>query len=358
MLPVSVCIIAKNEENYIGECLRRLSPYEWEIIVVDTGSSDRTAEIARAYTPNVYCFDWIDDFSTARNYSVSKASNDYILAVDCDEYLENDETTYETISGLTKLVSPHQIGILNRFSPSAEFSVSSKYAPVVHERIARFFNRTFTCYKGAIHEQLVSRNRKALDFVSIPLNFYHIGYQSADIKRAKAHRNISLLKNELQSNSSDPYLLFQLGQSYFGLSEYANALPYFERVLSMKVNEQEEYVQTLVESYGYCLVNLKQYDKALGLEGVYSTFSRRADFVFLMGLIYMNNAMFANAIQEFQKATAITDYAVDGVNSYLSYYNAGVIYECMGNITKAAELYEKCGKYEPAQQRLNLIRKK
>lgn len=358
MLPISVCIIAKNEENYIGECLSRLSCYDWEIVVVDTGSTDRTVEIARTYTPNVYHFDWVNDFSAARNYSVSKAGNDYILAVDCDEYLEDDGMAYETICNLPGLISPQQAGMLNRLSPSAEFSASTKSTSIVHERIARFFNRKFTYYEGAIHEQLVSKNGNVPEFIPVPLSFYHIGYQSPDLKRAKALRNISLLEAELQSNGNDPYLLFQLGQSYFGLSEYANALPYFEHALSMEVNEQEEYVQTLVESYGYCLINLKQYDKALGLEGVYSTFSRRADFVFLMGLIYMNNAMFANAIQEFQKATAITDYAVDGVNSYLAYYNAGVIYECMGNIREAAKLYEKCGKYTPAQQRLHLIRKK
>ena len=91
MIPISICIIAKNEEQYIGECLRRLSLYDWEIVVVDTGSTDHTVEIARTYTPNVYHFNWIDDFSAARNYSIAQASNDYILVVDCDEYLENDE---------------------------------------------------------------------------------------------------------------------------------------------------------------------------------------------------------------------------------------------------------------------------
>lgn len=358
MLPVSVCIIAKNEENYIGECLRRLSLYEWEIIVIDTGSSDRTAEIARAYTPNVYCFDWTDDFSAARNYSVSKASNDYILAVDCDEYLEDDETTYETISGLANRIAPRQVGMLNLINPSAESSVPGESLSVVHEHIARFFNRKFTYYKGAIHEQLISRDGTVPEFVPVPLTFYHMGYRTADIKRKKASRNISLLEAELQANGPDPYLLFQLGQSYFGLSEYTKALPYFEQALSMETDEREEYVQTLVESYGYCLIHLKQYAKALELNGVYPVFSRRADFVFLMGLIYMNNAMFENAIQEFLKAVTIANHAVEGVNGCLAYYNAGVIYECMGNVPEAAKLYEKCGNYAPACQRLHLIREK
>ena len=76
MIPISVCLISKNEENYIEECLRRLSAYDWEIIVVDTGSTDHTIDIARKYTPNVFHFNWVNDFSAARNYSISKASHD------------------------------------------------------------------------------------------------------------------------------------------------------------------------------------------------------------------------------------------------------------------------------------------
>ena len=84
-LPVTVCIIAKNEEKYIEQCLRYLLPYEMEIVVVDTGSTDRTKEIAMKYTDKVYDFTWINDFSAARNFAASKASNNWILSVDCDE---------------------------------------------------------------------------------------------------------------------------------------------------------------------------------------------------------------------------------------------------------------------------------
>ena len=70
----------------------------------------------------------------------------------------------------------------------------------------------------------------------------------------------------------------------------------------------------------------------------------------------MNNAMFESAIKEFLKATTISDYSVEGVNSYSSYYNAGVIYECMGHIDEAINYYKKCGDYEPAVQRIHAIK--
>ena len=87
-IPVSVCMIAKNEEQYIEQCLRRLLRYNMEIIVVDTGSTDRTKEIAARYTDKLFEFEWCDDFSAARNFAVSKASNNWVLILDCDEYVQ------------------------------------------------------------------------------------------------------------------------------------------------------------------------------------------------------------------------------------------------------------------------------
>lgn len=357
MLPISVCIIARNEEQYIGECLRRLIKYDWEIIIVDTGSTDKTIDIAKAYTSNIFHFDWINDFSAARNYSISKAHNDYILCVDCDEYLEISALTPEMILTLPILVSPKQVGLIERHNFSWGFSdnLSEDNPDIICDRAARFFHKDYTYYQGSIHEQLVSIEGKALSFVSLPIRFQHIGYNTIETRAVKAARNIDLLQRVLDVNPSDPYLYFQMGQSYFGITEYEKALPYFEKALSLDVNEQEDFVQTLMESYGYSLLYLGRYETALQLEGVYGIFSKRADFVFLMGLIYMNNLMFEEAIDAFLHAVSIPDYSVEGVNSYKAFYNAGVICECMNYIPEALKYYEKCGSYVPALRRISSL---
>lgn len=102
MIPISVCIIGKNEEKNIEKCLEPLTHYPFEIIYVDTGSTDRTKELAAKYTDNIYDFEWIGDFSAARNFSLKKASHNYVLVIDCDEYLTDLD-----LDGLCEAIETH-----------------------------------------------------------------------------------------------------------------------------------------------------------------------------------------------------------------------------------------------------------
>ena len=109
----------------------------------------------------------------------------------------------------------------------------------------------------------------------------------------------------------------------------------------------------MVETYGYALINSEQVEQALFFENIYEEFGNTADFKFLMGLIYMNNEMFDAAVEEFKKAVKMPEGRTQGANSYLAYYNIGVIYECLGDWKKAKMYYNKCGGYAPAENRLD-----
>ena len=88
MISISLCMIVKNEEAVLDRCLGSVADLVEEIIIVDTGSTDRTKEIAAGYTDKIYDFQWIHDFSAARNYAFSLASCDYIYSADADEVLD------------------------------------------------------------------------------------------------------------------------------------------------------------------------------------------------------------------------------------------------------------------------------
>lgn len=362
MLPISICMIAKNEEKHIEECLKRLKPYCCEIVFADTGSTDRTTEIASRYTDKIYHFKWVNDFSAARNYALSKATNDWILSIDCDEYIESFDT-----DSLLQLTGHHshdagQILIRNRFTQNGLRSVENI-------RVSRFFNRKYYHFAGAIHEQVEKYSDNANNdsngktvvnttnktFLA-PITVLHVGYDvSEEEMRKKSLRNISLLEKELKNTGEDAYIYYQLGQSCMRLKDYENAYKWFNLGLSMDVEPTQEYVQSMIEAYGYCLLDMKLNEEALHLTGVYDIFAVRADFVFLMGLIYMNNARFEEAIAEFKPATHMKQFAVEGINSYRANYNIGVIYECTGNIDMARNYYIKCGEFEPAKKRLSFL---
>ena len=91
MPTISLCMIVKNEEMHITRCLKSVADLVDEIIVVDTGSEDRTVEIVSQYTAKIYSYPWQEDFSDARNYSFSKASMDFCMWMDADDVLEETE---------------------------------------------------------------------------------------------------------------------------------------------------------------------------------------------------------------------------------------------------------------------------
>lgn len=357
MSALSICLIVKNEEKNIAKCLRSLSPLQSEVVVVDTGSEDRTLEIARSFTDQVFSFPWNDDFSAARNYAAAHASNNLILAVDCDEFLIE-----ANIPDLFSAAAAHPegIGMIERISPFPQ----NEQQQTMRERIGRLYDRRLFRYSGTIHESVTSVNAErdpsgygedTLPYFEIPLTFFHGGYEEPDLRLRKAERDLRMLQADLAKNGPNPYNCFQIGKCYVVMNNHAMAANYFDQGLSMDVNPSLVYVQEMVESYGYCLLELRQYQKALQLANVYDEFAKRADFCFLMGLIYMNNALFPEAIGEFEKATTMKTYSIEGVNSYSAWYNIGVIHEVLGNTKEAVSYYRKCGAYAPALDRLQAL---
>lgn len=356
MLPLSICIIAKNEEHHIETCLKRLSPFDWEIIVVDTGSTDQTVAIANSFTEHVYHFDWINDFSAARNYAASKASNDWILSIDCDEYLETVSTS-TLVQWFEAHCSSDSNSILGRFTIKNLLS-STNNGEYSTEAVTRFYNRKYYHFTGSVHEQIAPITNLERSTTDMPLCFLHMGYATEQIRHQKANRNIQLLLQQLQVAGSSCYTYYQLGQCYFSINAYKQACDYYEQALELAEYPFPEYIQTLMESYGYCLIELHQFQHALNLlsPDLYEYFSQHADYVFLAGLIYMNNGLLKQAINEFTKATTISSCRAEGANSYKAYYNIGVIYECCGNTALALSYYEKCGNYSPALNRIKELR--
>ena len=355
MTPISICIIAKNEEKHINTFLSSIknfmNTYPHEIIFVDTGSTDSTKMLASKYTKQVYDFTWINDFAAARNFSLEKASHDWVLILDCDEYI----TELDPL-GFQQMIeqNPKGIGMITR----QNHYQMNEHDSIYTDQVERFFHKQYFHYEGIIHEQVVSLTNTKPQKMLLPLTAEHCGYQlSQEELFQKVTRNNTLLLKMLGECPNDPYLYFQLGQSYNAIQDTEKACYYYGKGLEFDVDPQIGYVQLMVIGYGYSLLNLKRFEEALSFQSIYDSFCTSADFVFLMGLIYMNNALFDEAIAQFLQATRLSQYSVQGINSYLAYYNIGVIYECAGIPKEAMKYYKMCGEYEPAQAGLKRILK-
>ena len=361
-MQISACIICKNEEQYIGKCIQALRALPVHIVVADTGSTDNTLSILeKLLTSNdTLChFEWCNDFSMARNFCAIQAQTDWIWMVDADEILTSCDSVV-LHDFLEKKENVDKIGTILR---KDAYPLQGEIA-FATSRMGRIYNRNYYHYEGTIHEQLTPCNcftdssdtaLQEICYVDLPLFFNHMGYETMETLRKKCKRNISLLETAFAAHK-DPYLAYQLGQAYAALGEHQTAIHYFEIGLTFDLDPRLEYVQTMVQSYGYSLLALKQYQKALSFTGIYDAFATNADFIFLMGLIYMNNAMFSEAIAEFDKASLFKTCIVDGTNSYRASYNKGVILECLGRLPAAIKSYQACGSFQPALARLEVLR--
>ena len=351
---ISVCMITKNEEKHLPDTLEAIKDLGFEIIIVDTGSTDNTKEIARRYTDKVYDFEWCDDFSAARNFSLSKATNDWILILDSDERVISCDP--DRLRQLTAY--PEQIlATITRKNHYESGGMDSVYV----DKPERFFNKKAFHYEGSIHEQPRPLRRYSIPKEGIEhdtgITVDHVGYvlDQAGLEEKK-NRNVTLLLSELKKHPDDPYIYFQLGQAYNGFDD-EEALRYYSKGLEFDVDPSLEYVQMMIIAYGYCLLHLDRFDDALAISSVYDEYATSADFFTLMGVIYMRTGNLIQAMGEFLKATMHSVSYVEGSNSFIPLYNMGCINELLGEKEMAISYFEKCGDYPLAVEKIRELRK-
>ena len=190
---LSVCIITKNEEHNLARCLKSFQNTGFELVVVDTGSTDQTKKIAAEYTENIYDFPWCDDFSAAKNFAVSKAAHPYVMVIDSDEYLQQIDRVQ-----LEKMIAEHpgEVGRIRRIN-----IISGKDGKQENkEWINRIFAKESFHYTGRIHEQVTACDEKEYRTYEAPVVIGHTGYDlPKKEKKAKALRNIRLLEQDRKS---------------------------------------------------------------------------------------------------------------------------------------------------------------
>lgn len=213
MSTLSVCIIAKNESEVIGRCLECAKSFADEIIVVDTGSTDNTKEIASKFTDKVYDFEWINDFAAARNFSFSKATMDFVMWLDCDDIIDeyNQRAIQEFKSSLENYGSD-------------TFMAHYCYAPSRTTTVTRIVRSGTGRWIGFVHEYLsTDANRIFLDFT-----ITHS--KPASSCERDAGRNLKIFKQKMKEkvefNTRD--ILYYAKELYWN-GHYSTAIKWFDK---------------------------------------------------------------------------------------------------------------------------------
>jgi glycosyltransferase involved in cell wall biosynthesis len=250
---ISLCMIAKDEENNLVRCLRSVKPLVDEIIVVDTGSADRTKDIATALGARVFEFSWEDDFSAARNFSISQARGDWILVLDADEVISPvDHASLLRLTKVGSLKAGYSLttrNYLNTLSVTQWTANNGTYDEeagngwIPSEKVRLFPKDRRIHFENPVHEFV----EPSLERICIPIKkcnipVHHYGKLNEKKEKRKGEDYFLLGKKKLEKSSADIQSLRELAVQANILKRHEEAAELWHEVIRLQPNLQEAYV--------------------------------------------------------------------------------------------------------------------
>jgi len=256
---LSLCMIVKNEEKNIGECLKSAQGLADEVIITDTGSTDKTVEIAQSYGAKIEHFIWTKDFAAARNHSISKATSRWIIWLDADDRLP--KKTVEELRERLKRETPDRVFYLEVCNSSDEGKTGIRFS-----QIRVFPNTPKIRFEGRIHEQILDSVRKfRFTEIQLPQEVFHTGYEDPALLKEKQLRNLELFKEEYPDPTKmNPNAMYHFGASYEIIEDYENALIWLRKALEKSAKEHYHEFEILIpQNIARILEHLGKTDEAM-----------------------------------------------------------------------------------------------
>ena len=232
---LSLCMIVKNEERELPLCVNCVKPVLDEIVVVDTGSTDNTKEVARQLGARVFDFVWVDDFSAARNESILRATGDYILWLDADDRVDPPEM--------------EKLDLLKQNFPwkknRAYYLKVNSQSPVDGEthfyQLRVFPNVAGARFEGRVHEQVFYRLKKlGMEFVQTDIILRHTGYHDEATIRQKSERNLKIIQDELRRSPHNLIYHYNAARTLSGVGRLAEAIEHMEKIVRNETIREKE----------------------------------------------------------------------------------------------------------------------
>lgn len=337
---VSLCMIVRNEERVLGDCLKSAKAFFSEIVIVDTGSSDRTIEIAKEHGAKVFDIAWPESFAGARNESLKHATGDWICWLDADD-------TLPLVSGYALLkaviAAPDDLGGLVmpiRFvNDDPEFGTSVDHVKV-------FRNHRNWQFEGRIHEQILQDIRQD-GFILARLNaeVLHTGYDTSEEgQERKRQRDEHLLLLDLQDRPGHPFVLFNLGMTAHYLQKHAEAIDWLKQSV-LASQPSDSHVR---KAYAMWAVSAAQLEgSAVGLRIVEDGLAVASDdpeLLFRRGVFCSELELYEAAALAYERVLQVGRGmhfgSMDtGIFGYKTLHNLGGTYVRLGNYGRARESF-------------------
>lgn len=336
-MKISVCMIVKDEEKKLPRAINSVVSWVDEVIVVDTGSKDKTKTIAKELGCLVYDFPWQEDFSRARNYSLERAKGDWILVMDADEYFQDTEA-----QKLRSLVnSTDNEGFLLPLKNLGLSNIDASVTPVLR----LFVNKPNYRFQGIVHEQVVVQDRKKISLVEEPV-LYHDGYRGS-LRRIKAGRNKPLIEKAMSIERFNPYLRYYLALEKLALEEKAEAIALLFQAKSSIPHNQFTFRSALTRTLGGILYEEGYFSLLLNvLAGVDKELPQWVEGPYLLGLAYLGLNKLEKAKECFLQAGKIGRSlpiysSQESTGSLQCFLQLAKVHELMGESQQAREIYEQ-----------------
>jgi glycosyltransferase involved in cell wall biosynthesis len=337
-------MITRNEEEYLEQCLNSVKDIVDEIIIVDTGSTDKTKEIAKKFGAKIYDFKWIDDFSAARNESLKHATKDWILVLDADEVIEKS-----SFSKITELVNSERDAFIlptynhtndtkiSGFTVSTDKGLSKGCAGFFISAKCRIFrNRKNYGFTGAVHELVepsIGAGNGRVEFANIIIHNY--GNMDNEIIKKKRKMYLELCRKKVKQNPADSSY-YELGVLCKENDDFENAVKSFRKAVELNPNHNMALYEL-----GVICEQQKNYDEAVKYYTESLKIKENSESFQSLGVCYLKKGMHKEAYRNLVKAMMLNP------NKYTIYNNLGAVLEKSGNLDTARQMLEVAVKLNP-----------
>lgn len=339
MASISLCMIVKNEEKVLARCLESVKNIVDEIIIADTGSTDETKKIALAYTDKIYDFEWVDDFSAARNFAFSKATKDYILWLDADDVI-----TKENAQKILKLKENlnNTDAVMMKYNTSFDEDGKPTFS-FYRERLIR--RAAPHRWQGKVHEVIIYSGSTIYSDIAV---------DHKSIKKEYSTRNLDIYEKQLSSgerlNARDK---FYFGRELYYHKKYDRAI----EMLSDFLDDRTGWIENKIDGcriLSSCYNEAGSIDKAL--TALFSSFiydTPRAEICCAAGNLFMKAENYENAVYWYERALHMSPKQNSGgfidfdAYGYFPCIQLCVCYDKLKNYKKAEEYNKKAGAYHP-----------